>query len=138
MKALSVFYLVEKMIREGAPKSDMDMAVPLLRSEISALSQKNMKISMVGTRSAVEVDSILLEVVAHFQAGVFKDYAPQMMVLALAYLRRDPDMADYLLSFYPDETAAILPPETSPEVPEPVPAPVPKKRGKKGAGPVME
>jgi len=105
MNSLSAFYLAEKMIRNGAPLEDMEQVIVLLKDEINKLKPHNVLI--VSPRSTIEVNNIVIEILAYLQGSFNKDYAPQMLTLCMAYFRLDPDMVDFLLSFYSKWTQPI-------------------------------
>lgn len=98
MNSLSAFYLAEKMIRNTAPREDIEQVIVLLKDEINKLKPYNVLI--VSPRSTIEVNNIVIEILAYLQGSFNKDYAPQMITLCMAYFRLDTDMIDFLLSFY--------------------------------------
>lgn len=104
MNSLSAFYLAEKMIRNTAPREDMEQVIVLLKDEINKLKPYNVLI--VSPRSTIEVNNIVIEILAYLQGSFNKDYAPQMITLCMAYFRLDTDMIDLLLSFYQDDKPA--------------------------------
>ena len=98
MNSLTAFYLAEKMIRDGAPREDIEQVIVLLKDEISKILPQS--ITIVSPRSTIEVHNIVIEILAYMQKSFNKDYMPQMITLCMAYFRLDPEIVDFLLSFY--------------------------------------
>lgn len=105
---MNYFELGCKMFASGAPWSDVAGAVAAMKDEINAGKAPRM-VQLAGDRASITVPDSLIKLLAMVEHYANKDTLPHVVICAVAYLKRDPDILDQLADLYPQVQADETP-----------------------------